>query len=275
MRSKILVLRIVLAFVSVSVSAQDWQLVWSDEFNGPAGSTPDSAKWGYELGNNHGWGNHELENYTNLPKNAHLDGQGHLVIHVESVGGQYTSARLRTLGKFSVQYGRIEARIKVPFGQGIWPAFWMLGHDIGIVGWPQCGEIDIMEHIGKEPPTNHASLHGPGYSGGNPVGSVYVLPNGERFSENFHTFAVRWSSAEIVFSIDGVAYFTANPSSVPAGRQWVFDHPFFLLLNVAVGGAFPGPPDSTTRLPQEMLVDYVRVYQIASTEGPVIHAGAR
>jgi uncharacterized protein (TIGR03437 family) len=238
-----------------------WRLIWSDEFNGPANTSPDPSKWTYDLGNNNGWGNHELENYTNLPENAHMDGLGNLVIHVESGPAGYFSTRLKTQELFAVQYGRIEARIKLPSGQGIWPAFWMLGSDINTAGWPQCGEIDIMENIGKEPSTNHGSAHGPGYSGGNAATATYVLPGGRKFSDDFHTFAVQWSKGSVSFYVDGVSYEMVTAASIPKTAQWIFDSPFFLLLNVAVGGDFPGLPDATTRFPQDLLIDYVRVYQ--------------
>src|SRR5438552_14367198 len=137
-----------------------WRMVWHDEFAGPANEPPDRAKWTYDLGAT-GWGNAELENYTNSTNNAALDGEGHLVIQAIAANGGYTSARLKTEGIAAFTYGRIEARIKLPFGQGIWPAFWMLGSDIGTVGWPRCGEIDIMENIGKEPAMVHGTVHGP------------------------------------------------------------------------------------------------------------------
>lgn len=261
------------AFAVVALAQPPWRLLWSDEFNGPSNSTPDPTNWTYDLGNNHGWGNLELESYTSLPENSHMDGNGHLVIHVESTNGLYTSARLKTQGLFAVQYGRIEARIKLPSGQGIWPAFWMLGSDIDSAGWPQCGEIDIMENVGKEPGTNHGSLHGPGYSGGNPRTATYVLPGGARFSDDFHTFAIQWSQQAISFYVDGTSYETVARTAIPPGTQWVFDHPFFVLLNVAVGGTFPGPPDDTTQFPQDMLIDYVRVYQTTPDPGPAINAG--
>jgi len=232
---------------------------WADEFDGPANALPDSAKWTYDLGNNGGWGNQELETYTNLPQNVHLDGSGHLVVHVDKAGSGFTSARIKTQGLVSAQYGRIEARIRLPFGQGIWPAFWMLGTNIASTGWPQCGEIDIMENVGREPSVNHGSVHGPGYSGGNSVSGLYTLPGSARFADDFHVFAIQWSPQTIVFSVDGTAYRTVTPASLPAGAAWVFDRPFFVILNVAVGGTFPGSPDATTQFPQEMIVDYVRV----------------
>jgi beta-glucanase (GH16 family) len=234
------------------------QLSWADEFDGPAGSLPDAAKWTYDLGNNNGWGNRELETYTNLPANVRLDGAGHLVIHVQRDGTGYTSARIKTQGKFAAQYGRIEARIRVPFGQGIWPAFWMLGTSITSAGWPACGEIDIMENIGREPSIVHGSVHGPGYSGGNSVSRTFALPSA-RFADDFHVFAITWASRTITFEVDGTPYQTVTPASLPSGAAWVFDGPFFVILNVAVGGTFPGDPDATSTFPQEMIVDYVRV----------------
>lgn len=232
---------------------------WSDEFDGPANALPDSAKWTYDLGNNGGWGNQELESYTNLPQNVHLDGSGHLIIHVDKAGSTYTSARIKTQGLFSAQYGRVEARIRLPFGQGIWPAFWMLGANFPATPWPQCGEIDIMENVGREPSTIHGSVHGPGYSGGSSVTALYTLPGAARFGDDFHVFAIQWSPQTITFSVDGAAYKTVTPASLPSGTSWVFDKPFFLILNVAVGGTFPGSPDATTPFPQEMVVDYVRI----------------
>jgi beta-glucanase (GH16 family) len=234
-------------------------LAWADEFDGPAAALPDAAKWTYDLGNNNGWGNRELQTYTNLPANVRLDGAGHLVIRVERDGAGYTSARIKTQGRFAAQYGRIEARIRVPHGQGIWPAFWMLGTNITTAGWPACGEIDVMENIGREPSIVHGSVHGPGYSGGSAVSRTFMLPSPSRFSDDFHLFAITWAARTIAFEVDGTAYHTVTPASLPPGAAWVFDNPFFLILNVAVGGTFPGDPDATTTFPQEMIVDYVRV----------------
>ena len=174
---------------------------------------------------------------------------------------QYTSARLLTAGKVDVTYGRVESRLKMPGGQGLWPAFWMLGENIGSVGWPACGEIDIMENIGREPVTNHGSMHGPGYSGATPETAIYNLPGGARFSDDYHVFAVEWEPNVVRFYVDGALYQTRTPADLPPGTKWVYDHPFFILLNVAVGGGWPGSPDGSTQLPQQMLVDYVRVYQ--------------
>jgi len=247
-----------------------WKLVWSDEFNSPDNSPVDTTKWVSESGGN-GWGNQELEYYTTRPENAFQQG-GNLVIKVlqekytgaDGVTRDYTSARLKTLGKFSQKYGRFEARIKIPQGQGIWPAFWMLGDDIGKVGWPKCGEIDIMENIGKEPATVHGTIHGPGYSGDKGISAPYSLPPDQHFADDFHVYAVEWESKAIRFYVDDHLYGTRTPADLPNGTKWAYHHPFFLLLNVAVGGGWPGNPDATTLFPQAMLVDYVRVYRRAS-----------
>lgn len=244
-----------------------WSLVWSDEFDGPSGSAVDSGKWSFDIGGN-GWGNNELETYTSRLANSNLEG-GLLVIKTlkETFTGpdnftrNYTSARLLTKSKFTQAYGRFEARIRVPYGQGIWPAFWMLGDNIDTVSWPTCGEIDIMENIGKEPAIVHGTVHGPGYAGGSGITAAYSLPNGQKFSDDFHTFAVEWEPNVMRFYVDGLLYKTRSPADLPAGTPWVFNHPFFIILNVAVGGGFPGNPDATTVFPQQMLVDYVRVYQ--------------
>lgn len=247
-----------------------WKLVWSDEFNAPDNSPVDLSKWVSESGGN-GWGNQELEYYTTRPENAIQQG-GNLVIKVlqekytgaDGVARDYTSARLKTLGKFSQKYGRFEARMKIPQGQGIWPAFWMLGDDIGKVGWPQCGEIDTMENIGKEPATIHGTIHGPGYSGDKGISAPYSLPPDQHFADDFHLYAVEWEPKAIRFYVDDHLYATRTPADLPKGTKWVYSHPFFVLLNVAVGGGWPGNPDATTVFPQTMLVDYVRVYRRAS-----------
>lgn len=244
-----------------------WVLTWSDEFNAPDGSPPDPTKWVPATGGN-GWGNNELEYYTTDIRNAHQE-HGSLVIEAiqepytgpDGVSRNYTSARLKTSGKFSQAYGRFEARIKMPIGKGIWPAFWLLGDDIATVGWPKCGEIDIVENLGSEPSVAHGTIHGPGYSGDHAIGSPYTLPDDKRFTDDFHIFAVEWEPQEIRFYVDDNLYATRRPSELPAGAHWAYDHPFYILLNLAVGGKWPGNPDSTTQFPQKMLVDYVRVYQ--------------
>jgi beta-glucanase (GH16 family) len=266
------VLLVLMSGGAARAQQQAWTLAWSDEFNGPAGSAVDGTKWVLEVGNgSNGWGNHELEYYTDTTKNAALDGTGNLVITAlrETLAPKfrcrsgrclYTSARLKTQAKFEQAYGRFEARMKIPYGQGVWPAFWMLGNNINTAGWPTCGEIDIMENIGREPSLVHGTIHGPGYSGANGIGAPYALKTGA-FSDGFHVFAVEWKPNAIRWYVDGQLYRTRTPADLPAGAAWVYDHPFFMLLNVAVGGYWPGDPDSTTVFPQKMYVDYVRVYR--------------
>ena len=249
-----------------AASRDGWKLIWSDEFNGANGSLPDSNKWGFATGGN-GWGNRELEYYTARAENAQLHG-GYLIISAnretftgsDGVRREFTSARLKTAGKFSQTYGRFEARLKLPVGQGIWPAFWLLGDDLPQVGWPKRGEIDIMELVGSDPSTVLGTIHGPDYSGDKGISTRFSLPKGKRFSDDFHLFAVEWEPNVIRFYVDETLYAKRTPTDLPAGAKWVFDHPFFIILNVAVGGNLPGPPDSSTRFPQTMIVDYVRVY---------------
>jgi beta-glucanase (GH16 family) len=271
---------------SVPASPSNYTLVWQDEFNGPNGSSPDPHKWTYDLGGN-GWGNRELESYTDRPENARVE-NGNLVITArkenfegaDHLAKEYTSARLKTQGLFAQAYGRFEARIKIPAGQGIWPAFWLLGQNISSAGWPRCGEIDIMENIGKEPGIVHGSLHGPRSIGtATDLTTSVKLVGNKDFSADFHVYAVEWEPGTMRFYVDATLYGTFTPSSIPelhgsepgaasvpddspADRAgaWVFDHPFFLVLNVAVGGDWPGPPDASVHFPQTMLVDYVRVY---------------
>ncbi|GGN73451.1 hydrolase [Actinoplanes lobatus] len=240
-------------------------VTWSDEFNGASGAAIDGSKWNFDVGGG-GFGNSELQYYTNSTGNVRQDGQGHLAITARKENPanyqcwygtcQYTSGRILTSGKFTQKYGRFEASIKVPKGQGIWPAFWMLGDNLGSVGWPQSGEIDIMENVGKEPNKLYGTVHGPGYSGGASIGGSRTL--GAPLGDAFHSYAVEWSPNLIVWYLDGAEYFRVTPASL-GGNQWVFDHPFFMILNVAVGGNWPGSPDASTSFPQTMLVDYVRV----------------
>ncbi|BCJ54335.1 endo-1,3-beta-glucanase [Actinoplanes sp. NBRC 14428] len=234
---------------------------WRDEFDLPAGTPLDQSKWKFDIGGS-GWGNNEQQYYTNSTSNVVHDGQGHLAITArrENPAGyqchygtcQYTSGRILTADKFSQTYGRFEASIKIPRGQGIWPAFWMLGGN----NWPTTGEIDIMENVGFEPNTVHGTVHGPGYSGGEGIGGGRTI--GAPLSDAFHTYRVDWSPNLIVWYLDGSEYFRVTPSNL-GGDRWVFDHNFFMILNVAVGGQWPGYPDGTTQFPQTMLVDYVRV----------------
>jgi beta-glucanase (GH16 family) len=231
-----------------------YTLVWNDEFNGADGTPPDPSKWAHETGGNNA--NQELEYYSDSIDNSQQRG-GNLVITATTDGqGNYTSARINTAGQFTQTYGRFEARAQLPFGQGIWPAFWMLGNNIGDVGWPACGEIDIMETIGTDVGENHGSLHSPGWD----PSAVTSLPGGAQYSDGFHVFAMEWDPGEIRFYVDGVLYETQDQSGAPGGA-WVYDHPFFIIINVAVGGNWPGSPDSTTVFPQKLLVDYVRVYK--------------
>lgn len=260
-RTLIATFLVTVAGCSSSTDAPPRSLVWSDEFDGAAGTAPNPATWSYEEGED--WGNAQLEFTTNRTQNAALDGQGNLVITArrESFRGrQYTSARLITAGKRTFQYGRIEARMKLPRGRGLWPAFWMLGADFPATSWPAAGEIDIMEYRGQEPSTVVGSLHGPGYSGGSARTMSKTL-RATRFDNSFHVFAVEWSPNKIEHYVDGQLYFTSTPADVKG--PWVFEKPFFLLLNVAVGGNFVGAPDAITEFPQQMVVDWVRVYEPA------------
>src|ERR1700722_361420 len=256
--------------------SSQWTLSWSDEFNGKNGSLVDTSKWVSETGGG-GWGNQELEYYTARPENAYeLD--GNLVIKVlrekykgaDGVSRRYTSARLKTLGKFAQAYGRFEARIKVPRGQGIWPAFGMMGEDVDKAGWPKCGEIDVMENIGKEPVLVHGTIHGPGYSGGKGIGAPFSFPPPQGFAGGFYGYAVEGEPNTIRLYVDEHLYETRTASGLPPGTKWVYDHPFFMLLNVAVGGPWGGIPDASSVFPQTMLVDYVRVYRRPDTP-PALH----
>jgi beta-glucanase (GH16 family) len=202
------------------------KLTFKDEFNGAGNSAVDTSKWTAETGGG-GWGNQELQYYTNSTQNAYLDGSGSLVIKAVKLTPplslscwygpcQYTSARLITKGKFDQKYGKFEARIKVPRGQGMWGAFWLLGNNIDTVGWPQCGEIDIMENIGREPAIVHGTIHGPGYSGANGIGAPFSLANNAAFADDFHVYSTEWSENKISFYVDGIHYKTITPADLPA-----------------------------------------------------------
>jgi beta-glucanase (GH16 family) len=276
-----------IVLVCSTIAAQTgpgWRLVWSDEFNGKAGTPPDPGKWNYDIGrgNPAGWGNNELETYTNLIQNAFQDGNGNLVIRaIRDSTGNYTSARLQTGAPGASthttdgnwQYGRITARIRLPYFKGTWPAFWALGETIGTAGWPVCGEIDIMENFGankNNAGVNSGTAHGPGYSGSHGITKAYILPYGEKVADDFHVYAIEWSEDSIQWSVDGNVYHRVTPASVPPGARWVFNAPFFLLLNLAVGGGAAGNPDANAPFPpQDMLVDYVRVYQAMPAEPAV------
>lgn len=240
-------------------------LVWQDEFD--VDGSIDSDKWIFDIGTGAeiglpGWGNNELQYYTDRPENIRVeDGMLHITAREESYeGSSYTSAKILTRGLFEETYGRFEARIQLPFGQGIWPAFWLLGDDSdGTVVWPQIGEIDIMEYRGQEPTVIHGSVHGPGYSAGNAVTDTYNLTNG-RFDTDFYVFAIEWGPDFIRYYVDDVMYNEITPADV--NGEWVFnDNSFYIILNVAVGGTFVGPVSPETPFPQTMKIDYVRVYK--------------
>jgi beta-glucanase (GH16 family) len=246
---------------SVVPEGATWQLVMKDEFDGAAGSPP-SGIWAAEIGS--GWGNEQLEHDTDRPENVSLDGQGHLVFTArkEQLGDQdYTSARITTEGRFSRTHGRIEARIKMPRGKGLWPAFWLLGEDHKSAGWPGCGEIDVMEFRGQNLHEFRGSLHGPGYAGGQNLGRDYEVP--EDLASDFHVYGVEWTELGIAFTLDGEPYYSKLAADMGIQTPWVFDdRRFFMILNLAVGGTYVGDVGDDVEFPQQMLVDYVRVYEL-------------
>jgi beta-glucanase (GH16 family) len=254
---------VVLAAAAPAAHAQTWNLVWSDEFNG---TSVDRANWNFEVGGG-GWGNHELEYYTN-GNNASIQ-NGALVIEArrENVGGMnYTSSRMTTKGKREFTYGRIQARIAMPAGQGLWPAFWMLGANIGSVGWPACGETDIMEHVNNDTVT-HGTIHWDAGGHASYGGSVNVSNVGA-----YHVYTVEWTPASIKWFVDGAQYVEANiQNSINSTEE--FHRPFFILLNLAVGGDWPGSPNGSTPFPARLFVDYVRVYQQTAPPSTTIDPG--
>lgn len=241
--------------------AQFTELVMADEFD--TNGAPNNAFWNYNIGTGqNGWGNGELQYYTNRTENVTVQ-NGTLIITARKEdfnGSGYTSARLLTKGKFEQTYGRFEARMRLPYGKGIWPAFWLLGDDSnGTQVWPQIGEIDIMEYVGDKPTSIFGTVHGPGYSGGESISKSYVLQN-DRFDTGFHVFGIEWGPDYINYYVDDVLYNQITPEDVPG--EWVFNRgPFYIILNLAVGGALPGSPNAETVFPQTLLVDYVRVYK--------------
>ncbi|HEY0533366.1 MAG TPA: discoidin domain-containing protein [Actinoplanes sp.] len=238
------------------------RMVFDDEFNGASGTGVDQSKWTIDPGAGQ---NGEQEYYTN-GQNLTMNGSGQLAITAKkeaSNGQAYTSGRMNTGGHFTFQYGRVEARIKVPKGQGFWPAFWMMGADF-LTGrpWPYNGEVDIMEILGKDTYTSYSTLHAPMYNGGGGYGQSYKAAGGADLSADFHTYAAEWDSKGIRFYLDNTLVFNADRNTVENTRgAWIYDHPFYVILNLAVGGDWPGPVDATTPFPSQMLVDYVRVYQ--------------
>lgn len=262
--------------VASPVPVSEWVLVWQDEFDG---SEIDRTKWIFDIGG-HGWGNNEWQFYTDRPENARIENRM-LVIEARQerfIRRNYTSARLKTQGLYAWTYGRIEARMKLPSARGLWPAFWMLGTSVEEVDWPACGEIDIMEYIGpKAPGEVYGTIHGPGYAGGGAgLSGSLTLPE-STLTQDFHIYAIEWEPDEIRWYFDDQEYFRVRRQDVPG--EWVFDQPFFIILNLAVGGNWPGYPDESTPFPQFLYVDYVRIYQrpewIAQERyrGPV-HVGA-
>ena len=243
---------------STPLTYPGYHLVWHDEFNE---SSLDPTSWNYETGGS-GWGNNELENYTNSTKNCFITDRNYLVIEAryETLGNNhYTSARIQTMGKREFQYGRVDIRAKLPTGQGLWPALWMLGGNIGSTPWPACGEIDMMEVLGQQPAKTYGTLHwGAAGTGGLQTGGSYTLPASD-FSQQFHVFSTIWSADSVRWLVDDTPYFTALRSDINGNNP--FDQPFFFIFNVAVGGNWPGPPDGTTTFPQRMIVDYIRVFQ--------------
>ncbi|GAA0931374.1 glycoside hydrolase family 16 protein [Kribbella koreensis] len=247
------------------------KISWQDEFDDAAGSKPDPAKWGYQLGGEPQWGNEEWQYYTDRTENAATDGEGNLVISArrEKVPGMedckygpcdITSARITTADKFDQAYGKFEARIKVPAGQGLLPAFWAMGDNEDEADWPANGEIDIMEVVGSEPGNVYGTIHGPGYSATEGPTKASALPGGKAWADDFHVYDIVWSPNLIIWHVDDREYYRVTPASLPKGKKWVYDHNFYLLLNIAVGGTWPGAPDNNTDFPAQMLIDYVRAY---------------
>jgi beta-glucanase (GH16 family) len=246
-----------------------YKLVWSDEFNGTVGSLPDAKTWNYDDGPGY---NNELEINKVSPTSCATvvdpkatDHHALLITGTPTAAGKYFSARINTKGKYSAQYGYFEARMKIPYGNGMWPAFWLLGNNIDQVGWPKCGEVDIMENIGKQPGTVYGSIHAVNYTGGQGVGTAYTLPNNQALADSYHTYAVDWEPGKIVCYLDSHIYATYTPASLPPMATWAFDtQPCYIILNLAIGGSWPGSPDGSTVFPAKMLVDYVRVYKAPS-----------
>ena len=243
------------------------ELAWSEDFDGPVGSPPAASTWTAELGAG-GWGCDQRQWYTDSAANASITADGHLTVvgrqdgivneSGDIVAGSITSARLMSKDKVTVTYGRIAARIRVPAGLGMWPAFWMLGSDIDEVGWPGCGEIDVMEYVGSDPTRVHGTVHGPGYAGlEHGIGKAY--DTGTDLASGFHVYAVDWTANQITWLIDDTVYSQLTPAEVPG--PWPFTHPFFLVINLAIGGAWPGNDTDNPALPAHMLIDWIHVYE--------------
>ncbi len=239
-----------------------WKIKWAEEFNGDA---VDTDTWTFEMGNGCdrglcGWGNNELQQYSDSPENVRIE-EGRLVIEAKQEGStSYSSARMITQDKQELRFGRIDIRAKLPKGQGVWPAIWMLGANIDDVGWPACGEIDIMELVGHEPNKVHGTVHyGPPSPNNRFTGTSSTAPKGD-FSERFHVFTLVWHANQLYWYVDDFLYFEINPDKL-GNEAYPFNNNFFFILNVAIGGNWPGDPDETTAFPQRMEVDYIRVFE--------------
>lgn len=260
------------AILAAPAGAQSWKLAWSDEFNGPQGSMPAARDWNFEGG----WGakdNQEIQWYCRpgdddgpcdkAKPNAYEDGQGHLVLEARHVGERWSSVRLNTEGKHAMRYGRVEARLRIEPGAGFWPAFWLLGQDFHTVGWPMCGEQDIMEWVSSTgASTTSSTVHGPGYSGGHGIHKDDTFPGGGRVDDGvFHVYGMTWSENRMEFYRDDPAkpFLVVTPASLPPGAKWVFNEPFFVILNFAVAeGGFGGTVNASTPKTGKMWVDWVR-----------------
>lgn len=258
-----------LASEPTAVATITKKLLWRQEFNGKANTAPDPKAFTYDLGDGGGWGNSEQQYYTKQRQNIRIDGKGNLVISAvripdplffdPCISCQFTSARVKTQDRVGFRYGRMEARIKIPAGVGTWPAFWMLGADLGkTTTWPDSGEIDIMEAKGSQQNWAYGTVHGPGYSGGQAIGGLYISP--QTLSEGYHVYSIDWKPNLIEFYVDGNPYFSIDPSLL-GGRRWVFNKEYFLILNIAMGGNFTGEIDPDLKQ-ADMYIDYIRYYSL-------------
>lgn len=261
-----------------TASKPTWVLAWSDEFDGAAGARVDNTKWSFDKADGCaqgicGWGNSEKQYYTDAPENIALNGHGQLMIVARQAPAditcyygacRYTSGKITTRGAMSAAPGRVEARIKLPVGQGLWSGFWMLGHGHPNIPWPLCGEIDVMENKGSEPGTTSSAVHGPGYSGKTPFAQAHILTRSTA-SEDFHTFAVEWDSVHVRFFVDNLAHYGITRDALEKYGQSILNRSYYLILNLAVGGHFDGDPQSDAIFPATMLVDYVRVFTRCSS----------
>ena len=239
-----------------------WTLSWHDEFDGPAGAFPDASIWTADLGGG-GWGNEELQTYTDEPRNVALDGRGHLVVSARADEGpeglRWTSARLTTSGKRAAGPGLFQVRARVPSGTGIWPAAWTLGQDIDQVGWPRCGEIDLIEAVG-ETTTALQTVHG-GHPDSTHWQRSVATEVARPLAESFHTYSALWSERSVTFAVDDRVTGVVTAQEACGTDAWPFTGPQFVLLNVAVGGTLPGPPDASTPRVAALTVDWVRVFR--------------